>query len=717
MSFVQKPSYLHIVRKSVITVVFGLILQLSFLIDVKAQISAASKATNIGRIGLSINNYGTIGRPTVRSNTQGPPSMSFPRGSGVEHLFEAGIWIGARVDGQIRVTTSSVDASAGYSTGASGFECTQTSGISERSKLPSSSSFSSSAISHQDLITNFTDSFTVVPGTSIPINGHNPLGAVVHLETYAWNFSFADFFVIANYEITNKSDNRWDSVWLGSFSDMIVRNVNVTRDAGTAFFNKGRNGIDRKFNSFFAYESYGDDIDFTRSYGAAQFLGIDWRGMFFNPAKPDTFLKLGLPKPVVNFNFWNFNSVNSPWITPSNDLERYLKLSSDIDSATLYSSLGPVVGVPGNWMQLMSAGPIVSVNPGEKFTYTIAFVCAKQKEPTTYLPTNSTYIYSTPDSRKELTDNFKRVRSTYLGEDINEEGIYKEELDLNQNGKLDRYILPEPPVSPNSKLIATNNKVEIYWDNQSEYSIDPISRKRDFEGYRIYRSNPGDDLKLNILDAKNLVAQWDSIGNEIGFNNGFESIKLPTPVKFDGDTTTYHYKYEMSNLSNGWQYLFVITAFDRGDKNLNIESLESSYSENEFRVYSGTPINDFEAKDARKVGVYPNPYNTNAAWDGNSSRTRKIYFYNLPNRCEITIYTSSGDVIATLAHDGKNYTGEDIRWFKNYSNVERTITSGGEHAWDLLTNYKTEIQQGIYLFTVKDLQSDIIETGKFAVIK
>jgi hypothetical protein len=103
-------------------------------------------------MGLSINNFGTFGRPTVRSNTQGPPSMAFPRGSGIEHLFEAGIWIGAIVDGQVRVSTSSVDASSGYSTGGNGFEFTQLSTIKERSKLPNSSNYSSSAVSHQDFI-------------------------------------------------------------------------------------------------------------------------------------------------------------------------------------------------------------------------------------------------------------------------------------------------------------------------------------------------------------------------------------------------------------------------------------------------------------------------------------------------------------------------------------------------------------------------------------
>jgi hypothetical protein len=43
--------------------------------------------------------------------------------------------------------------------------------------------------------------------------------------------------------------------------------------------------------------------------------------------------------------------------------------------------------------------------------------------------------------------------------------------------------------------------------------------------------------------------------------------------------------------------------------------------------------------------------------------------------------------------------------------------SGGEHAWDLLTNNKTQVSTGIYMFSVKDLRSGNITTGNFAILK
>ena len=59
----------------------------------------------------------------------------------------------------------------------------------------------------------------------------------------------------------------------------------------------------------------------------------------------------------------------------------------------------------------------------------------------------------------------------------------------------------------------------------------------EFEGYRVYRvyrTNPGDDLTGNILDRATLVAQYDRPSNRTGFNNGFDEVRLPEPITFDG---------------------------------------------------------------------------------------------------------------------------------------------------------------------------------------
>lgn len=680
-----------------------------------AQTGFQQKTNNVGRIQLTASNAGTIGRPNVASNVAGASSMSYPS-KGLEHLFESGIWIGALVNGQTLVSTSAFDASNGYNTGGSGFEFSPLAPPQERSKLLNSPNYSSQAVSHQDIIYQFSDESTVVPGTSIPINGHtNPLFAKVRLETYAWNFAFADFFVICNYEITNNSNQNWDSVWLGQWADLVVRNVNVTRDRGTAFYNKGRNGVDQTNKAVYAWlgDNNADDANYIQSFGAMQFLGIDWKGIFFNPDKPDTLISLGFSPPRVNYNFWNFNSISPPFISPQTDLDRYNKMITSIDSTILNGSGGPTNGPPNNWIQLISAGPIPRVAPGEKFNYVVAYVCAKM--PVKQL-TGST-ISATPQSLSELADNLTRAKLTYRGEDVNGDGKYREELDVNGNGKIDRYVLPEPPTAPKIKIIPSDSKVEIYWDASAIESIDPITRKKDFEGFRLYRSNEGDDLDQVLSDNNNMIAQWDSLGNDIGYNNGFNAIALPNPIYFENDATPYVFKYVLDNIKNGWQYQFALTAFDKGDKTLGVQSLESSLVEAERRVFAGRTPQKISKDGSKQIGVYPNPYKTTAAWDGNSSRTQKIYFTNLPAKCSIKIYTANGDLVATIEHDASTYTGDDTKWLEVYGDKEKTITSGGEHAWDMLSTSKTTLTSGVYLFTVEDKQTDFVEIGKFAIIK
>jgi hypothetical protein len=117
-----------------------------------------------------------------------------------------------------------------------------------------------------------------------------------------------------------------------------------------------------------------------------------------------------------------------------------------------------------------------------------------------------------------------------------------------------------------------------------------------------------------------------------------------------------------------------------------------------------------------EIGVYPNPYYANAYWDGSSERLRKIYFYNLPADCEITIYTLAGDVVKRIDHNSAS-NGSDLRWFQTYSKDGSQVMSGGEHPWDLITDDDQAIATGLYLFTVKDNSNGNVKIGKFLIIK
>lgn len=316
--------------------------------------------------------------------------------------------------------------------------------------------------------------------------------------------------------------------------------------------------------------------------------------------------------------------------------------------------------------------------------------------------------------RAELHSHGEWAQKAYNGEDKNGNGRLDPGEDLNGNGVLDRYLLPSPPNSPTMKVINENMKVTLYWAANAEWSIDPISLQHDFEGYRIYRTNAGADIDPTtpLLINFKLIADFDSINN-IGFNTGFNYIKLQQAKTFENDTNHYWYKFEFNNQLRGWQYVYSLTAYDKGDSANNLQSLESSLLANAVRIIPGSGIYNDESTP---IGVYPNPYYGNALWDGSQERQRKLYFFNLPPKCDITIYTIAGDIVDKFTHDAAAYNGGDIEWFKTYADSTVRM-SGGEHAWDLISKNDQAIATGLYLFTVKNLETGYIKRGKFLIIK
>jgi hypothetical protein len=357
---------------------------------------------------------------------------------------------------------------------------------------------------------------------------------------------------------------------------------------------------------------------------------------------------------------------------------------------------------------MITAGHFDSITPGDSINVVFAIVCAKKfgSDPASE---------DTEEQKFNLYTNAGWALRAYYGEDRNQNGILDPGEDIDGNGKITRYILPSPPTVPVVKVIPDNQKATIYWDKRAESSVDPISAKQDFEGYRLYRTQAGFDLDRtkDNLSSLVLMGEFDSTGNSIGFNTGFSFIEMDDPVTFPNDPTEYNYKFEVDNLLNGWQYLFSITAFDEGDPESNLESLESGPLASLQRILPGTPAVEDENVE---VGVYPNPYYGEAVWDGSSERLRKIYFFNLPSECEITIYTLAGDIVKRIDHNQQS-NSSDILWFQNYASDGKQKFAGGEHAWDLITDNDQAIATGLYLFTVKNKKDGNIKTGKFLVIK
>lgn len=101
-----------------------------------------------------------------------------------------------------------------------------------------------------------------------------------------------------------------------------------------------------------------------------------------------------------------------------------------------------------------------------------------------------------------------------------------------------------------------------------------------------------------------------------------------------------------------------------------------------------------------EIKVVPNPYVVHSKFNETPS-SRKIRFTHLPQRCQISIYTVSGEFVTSIQHS-QQYDGN--AW------------------WDLTNKQGALITPGLYIFTVESHKDDTGKNvepfiGKFAVIR
>ena len=250
---------------------YNIIVIMLFILTSSLMGKEVQKTTSIGNIGLTISNFGTFGDGFVIQSPNDFPSCEYPTDSGIEHMFIGGLWVGAKTsEGQILVTTGAVDVASVVTRPFTGFEFTNSADVNDTllvlSSIVDSPFYSPFAVSHQDFIADFADTNTKIPVPGVDPNDweviadHNPLGIAVHLETYTWNYHLANAFVILNYRIRNIRADRTplEDVYVGIWSDLVVRNVNVAGSKNADFYSHVASGYIDSLQMAYAFDYDGD---------------------------------------------------------------------------------------------------------------------------------------------------------------------------------------------------------------------------------------------------------------------------------------------------------------------------------------------------------------------------------------------------------------------------------------------------------------------------
>lgn len=251
------------------------------------------------------------------------------------------------------------------------------------------------------------------------------------------------------------------------------------------------------------------------------------------------------------------------------------------------------------------------------------------------------------------------------------------------------FKVPSPPPVPAIAVLPGNKEIVLNWEpkpgktNPEEFQDpdrgDGVSKP--FEGYRIYKSTE------SATGPWSLLAQYD-LSNDYAPNTGIQR------------------EYKAYGLLNNIEYYYTVTAYTLPDATSGFPEMESSKNAGAVKAIPGTP----PPSTVGKVAVVPNPYRGDIAYNSYSppwekpsgTRTqwmeqdRRMQFINLPENCEIKIYTLAGDLIETIRHQDANKGYED---------------------WNMTSSVGQAVSSGIYLYTVEDKKNGEVQVDKFVIIK
>jgi len=147
-----------------------------------------------------------------------------------------------------------------------------------------------------------------------------------------------------------------------------------------------------------------------------------------------------------------------------------------------------------------------------------------------------------------------------------------------------QFAIAPPP--PNLRAVPGNGRVTLYWDDEAEEVFDRFLERiganpRNFEGYKIYRStDPALAESRVITDGRGNVQFLKPIA-QFDLDNGIKG-NHPIPIFgsefYLGDDTGLRRSYVDTDVINGRQYYYVVTAYNSGAAAAGIAPSESPVS-------------------------------------------------------------------------------------------------------------------------------------------
>jgi len=499
-------------------------------------------AHNRGNIQLALANNGTFG--TMGSSVPDPftgeaiPSCIYPKGSDIVYLWVAAVWIGAVVGRDTLVSCANDDW---YRTMEFWPDIRPFGDFVYKSMDINSPFYDPKAHSEQDILCEYTDTITspnLVEQDPSDMRPHKPLNVKVTQRSMAWSYSYADDFILFDYQVQNIGEKNLKNVYIGVYVDGDVHHT--SRESGymddiVGFYRthpapEGCGFVDT-INVAYITDNNGDpntssgQWDFKSARGVVgvrvvRTPAIDlkysfnwWYFSFSDPCYDFGPRRQGTPEdPYRNFG--------SRMGTPEGDRNKYYILShEEFDYDLLFMAIDHTLEgwlpPPENadeyaegWdvRYLLSFGPF-DISPGQKLPVSFAWVGGENlhvnssdfvnlfKDP--YHPD----VYYQSLDFSDLATNARWASWVYdnPGVDTDGDGYYgpKRICCDSATGICDTFYsagdgVPDfcaagPPPAPKLRVIPSEGKLTVRWNGfYSETTRDVFSQIIDFEGYRVY---------------------------------------------------------------------------------------------------------------------------------------------------------------------------------------------------------------------------------------
>ncbi|MBD3349017.1 MAG: hypothetical protein GF400_07455, partial [Candidatus Eisenbacteria bacterium] len=306
-------------------------------------------------------------------------SASWPYDSGYEHLYVAGLWFGAVVEGDTLVSSTAYNMEIMppdgptytiYETahGAAGGDKNvdddgdgevdedRLDGLDNDGDLLIDEDFA--AISDEMFAyVSYDTAALLYPNPNDP---HTPIGMELYTQSYAWSDAGAGDFVGARYEATNNACTTLQDVYMGILADP---DVGFAAGGASYYLDDHVGFVDTLVADYPTVEP----IRVAMIYGYDAPGGDDgnWNG-WFGIVLLDHSGSAGLPSPRA-VRLWESGADD-----PDHDVDRYSFMSE-----TGVSGYG---GYAADWRFMMSVGPLGDLCPGESAHVDVAFVCGDKLE-------------------------------------------------------------------------------------------------------------------------------------------------------------------------------------------------------------------------------------------------------------------------------------------------------------------------------------------------